>query len=142
MGQVDLDLDAAVNRYIASQIDLYAKIELGNSYHTGNTLAYTVQPTGPAVRYYNGIRKRAFSFAITAKHAKGMAALNTINAIMDVMEDATHVSIKSKNSSFKFINAKMTESAKFVATVQDDNNKDSQMYSVYQGVFSVEVILI
>lgn len=142
MGQVDLDLDAAVNRYIASKVDLYTKIELGNSYRTGNTLAYTVQPTGPAARYYNGIRKRAFSFAITAKHAKGMTALNTINAIMVVMEDATHVSIKSNNGSFKFINAKMTESAKFVGTFQDDTDKDSQMYSVYQGVFSVEVILI
>ncbi|MCF6161905.1 hypothetical protein [Furfurilactobacillus milii] len=142
MGQADLDLDAAVNRYIASKVDLYTKIELGNSYHTGNTLSYTTQPTGPATRYYNGIRKRAFSFAITAKHANGMVALNTISLIMSAMENATHVSIKSSNNSFKFINAKMTESATFKGTVLDDANKGSDEYSVYQGVFSVEVILI
>ncbi|GKT04520.1 hypothetical protein [Furfurilactobacillus entadae] len=141
MGQVNLDLDQAVNKYISANVELFTKMELGNSYPPGNTLSYEVQPTGPAVRYYNGIRKRAFSFAITSKHTKSIVSLNTLNAIMDAMEDATHVSIKSGNGSFKFINAKTTESAHIIATAQDDANKDSQQYFVYQGVFQVTVIL-
>ncbi|KLD59712.1 hypothetical protein WP50_16100 [Lactiplantibacillus plantarum] len=42
---------------------------------------------------------------------------------------------------FKFISAKMTTSPEFLATVQDDDGQDAQKYGVYQGAFSVQVII-
>lgn len=60
---------------------------------------------------------------------------------MDIMENATPISIKSENGSFKFISAKMTTSPEFLATVQDDDGQDAQKYGVYQGAFSVQVII-
>ncbi|WP_165860965.1 hypothetical protein [Lactiplantibacillus pentosus] len=141
MSQVDLDLDVRVANYISDNVDLFDTLTLGNDYAPGMSLSYTLQPAGPATRYYDGRRRRSFAFAITAKHPHGIVCINTLSAIMDIMENATPVSIKSKNDSFKFISAKMTTSPEFLATVQDDDGQDAQKYGVYQGAFSVQVII-
>jgi len=35
----------------------------------------------------------------------------------------------------------MTTSPEFLATVQDDDRQEAQKYGVYQGAFSVQVII-
>lgn len=141
MSQVDLDLDVRVADYISDNVDLFDTLTLGNDYAPGMALSYTLQPAGPAIRYYNGRRRRSFAFAITAKHPHNLVCINTLNAIMNTMENATPALIRSTNNSFKFVSAKMTTSYEFIATVQDDDGQDAQKYGVYQGAFSVQVII-
>lgn len=136
-----MDLDVQVANFISTHVNLFDTLTLGNVYAPGNSLSYTSQPAGPATRYYDGRRRRSFAFAITAKNVDGITCIDTLNAISNVMEQATPISIKSADGSFNFISAKMTESYKFVATVQDDDSQDAQLYSVYQGFFSVQVII-
>lgn len=137
MDKTTLDLDDRVIAYITAHVDMPAPMEMGRQDGSGISVVYVMEPTKDVRRYFNGRVKRDFAFTIMTKLEKWRDSAGLLDHINGAMEDAKRADIKSKNNSFEFVSANMTNSPAYRDAVEDDGIT----YSIYAASFKVTAVI-
>lgn len=142
-----LDLDKCVAEFINDHLDLPSELVVGQPSMHGSSIAYVMRPLQKYKTYFNGRKKRTFSFDIQAKCPFWLNSIDTLNQINDLMENAKSAQLKSENNSFQFVSAEMTHPPNFAANVTDnldivnDQNNNGNIFSIYTASFEVTAII-
>ncbi|APX72864.1 hypothetical protein M5C72_07100 [Companilactobacillus allii] len=147
MASRSLDLDERVANFINDHLDLPAELVMGEPSMHGSSVAYVMRPLQKYKVYFDGRKKRTFSFDIQAKCPFWLDAINILNAINELMENAKSFQLKSNNGSFQFTRAEMTHSPSFAANVTDNldvvtgNSAGDNVFAIYIASFEVTAII-
>lgn len=147
MASRNLDLDEQVANFINDHLDLPAELVMGEPSMHGASVAYVMRPLQKYKTYFDGKKKRTFSFDIQAKCPFWLDAIDILNQINELMENAKAFQLRSSNKSFQFVKAEMTHPPSFAANVTDNldvvtgSSTGDNVFAIYTASFEVTAII-
>lgn len=130
-----LDFAECMLEAIKTNVDLTLKTTTIGTLSEGDSIAFTLTPTGKEKMYMDRSKVKTYAFQMKAKSKNQETCVDDLNGVVGYVSSLEIESVQSKNDSFT-LDAKRNTSVPSLVT------HDEQGYYIYSASFEVDLLIL